>query len=79
LVAMEAISCGTPVVAFRSGAIPEVVEHETTGFIVDSQEQMVDAVKRIDDISPETCRERAKLRFDASRMIDEYIKLYESL
>jgi glycosyltransferase involved in cell wall biosynthesis len=79
LVAMEAISCGTPVVAFRSGALPEVVEHEVTGFIVDSQEEMTNAVKRIQDISPETCRERAKLRFDASRMVDDYIKLYDSL
>src|SRR5438874_3514356 len=79
LVAMEAISCGTPVVAFRSGALPEVIEDGVTGFIVDSQEEMAEAVRRIRNISPDTCRQQAKIRFDASRMIDDYIKLYESL
>lgn len=79
LVAMEALSSGTPVVAFRSGALPEIVEHGVTGFIVESQEEMEDAVKRIDDISPATCREHAQTRWSASRMADDYIKLYESL
>lgn len=78
LVAMEAISSGTPAVAFRSGALPEVVEHGLTGFIVDSADEMIKAVKRIGEISPETCRERAKSRFDVSRMVEDYIKLYES-
>ncbi len=79
LVAMEAISSGTPVVAFRSGALPEVVEHGITGFIVESQEQMADAVKRIDEISPAACREQANNRWSASRMVEDYITLYESL
>jgi glycosyltransferase involved in cell wall biosynthesis len=79
LVAMEAISSGTPVVAFRSGALPEVVSHEVTGFIVESQDQMRDAVAHVGDISPEVCRETAITRFDALRMVDDYIKLYASL
>lgn len=79
LVAMEAISCGTPVVAFRSGALPEIVEHGVTGFIVGAQNEMRDAVRRVGEISADTCRERAKSRFDASRMVEDYIKLYESL
>ncbi len=79
LVAMEALSSGTPVVAFRSGALPEVVEHGTTGFIVESKTEMEEAIQRVDDISPATCREQAKTRWNASRMIDDYIRLYESL
>ena len=78
LVAMEAIGSGTPVVAFRRGALPEVIESGVTGFLVDSQEEMANAVARAREISPEVCRERARARFDASRMVAEYLKLYES-
>ncbi len=79
LVAMEAAASGTPVIAYRSGALPEVVEHGVTGFIVDSQAEMAQAVQRLHEISPQACRERAKIRFNAGRMIDDYLKLYESL
>jgi glycosyltransferase involved in cell wall biosynthesis len=79
LVAMEAISSGTPVIAFRSGALPEVVEHGQTGFIVDCQDQMTDAVQHIHEISPETCRSTAKLRFDARRMVNDYLELYNRI
>jgi glycosyltransferase involved in cell wall biosynthesis len=79
LVAMEALSSGTPVIAFRSGALPEVVEHGETGFIVDCQDQMIEAVEHTAEISPETCRSRAKLRFEARRMVNDYLKLYRSV
>lgn len=79
LVAMEAITSGTPVIAFRSGALPEVVEHNETGFIVDSEDQMIDAVQHVGEISPETCRARAALRFDARRMVNDYKELYGTL
>ncbi|MGI8958813.1 MAG: glycosyltransferase family 4 protein [Bryobacteraceae bacterium] len=79
LVAMEAISSGTPVIAFRSGALPEVVEHGECGFIVDSQDQMVDAVQHTSEISSETCRATAKLRFDARRMANDYLELYSRI
>lgn len=79
LVAMEAISSGTPVVAFRSGALPEVVEDGLTGFIVESQEEMTQAVLRVSDISRQKCVEVARSRFDAARMVLDYLKLYESL
>ncbi len=78
LVAMEAISSGTPVIAFRSGALPEVVEDGETGFIVDTEDQMIEAVQHVAEISPESCRSRATLRFDARRMVDDYINLYRS-
>lgn len=79
LTAMEAISSGRPVIAFRSGALPEVVDDGVTGFIVDSQHEMAEAVKRVNEISDATCRERARTRFDAERMVDDYVRLYESL
>lgn len=79
LVAMEAISSGTPVIAFRSGALAEVVEDGRTGFIADSQDEMAEAIARIDDISAETCRSEASVRFDARRMVADYINLYRSL
>lgn len=78
LVAMEAMSSGTPVIAYRSGALPEVVEHGKTGFIVDSQIDMAQAVSKIDRISPKICRETAERRFDASHMARDYFKLYEA-
>jgi glycosyltransferase involved in cell wall biosynthesis len=79
LVAMEAISSGTPVVAFRTGALPEVIEHGVTGFVVDSQDEMTAAVERVGDISPAKCRDVALRRFNAARMVRDYLKLYESL
>jgi glycosyltransferase involved in cell wall biosynthesis len=79
LVAMEAISSGTPVVAFRSGALPEVIEHGETGFIVDCQDQMIEAVEHTDEISSETCRSAAKLRFDSRRMVNDYLELYDRI
>ena len=79
LVAMEAISSGAPVIAFRSGALPEVVDHGVTGFIVDSAEEMLAALERLGEISPEECREVACRRFDSARMVEDYLKLYASL
>jgi glycosyltransferase involved in cell wall biosynthesis len=76
LVAMEALASGTPVVAFRCGALPEIVEHGRTGFIVDSEQEMAEAVRRIDAISPDFCRATARERFDVHRMVDEYLELY---
>lgn len=79
LVAMEALASGTPVIAFRSGALPEIVEHDKTGFIVDSEDEMAAALGQIGRISPEVCRSTALERFEGSRMIDEYLRLYDRL
>ncbi len=76
LVAMEALASGAPVMAFRSGALPEIVDHGETGFIVDSAEEMAQAVSRLSRISRSLCRERALQRFDCGRMIDDYLALY---
>jgi len=76
LVAMEAMACGTPVVAFRRGAIPEVVRDDETGFVVDGFDEMVTAMDRVNEINPETCRAHVEARFSAERMAADYELLY---
>jgi len=79
LVAMEAIAAGTPVIAWRSGALPEIVADGRTGFIVSSVEEMADAIRRAALISPETCRREAQRRFDGRQMISRYLDLYRTM
>ncbi len=79
LVAMEAMACGTPVVAFRRGAFPEVVAEGETGFLVDTVEQMAAALAHVSEISPAACRQRVQQRFTASRMAREYEGLYRNI
>jgi len=77
LVAMEAMACGTPVVAFRRGAFPEIVADGETGFVVDALDEMAAALGEVERISPQACRERVGRRFSASRMANEYEALYK--
>ena len=77
LVVLEAAASGTPVVATRKGAIPELVIHGQTGFLVDGAEAMAEAVRRIDSISPSRCRAHASLNFSVEKMVDGYLKIYE--
>lgn len=79
LVAMEAAACGTPVIAFRNGALPEVVEDGRTGFLVDDVDGMAEAIRRVDRINPATCRETARRRFSTGRMAAAYIDRYRML
>lgn len=79
LVAMEALACGTPVIAYRSGALPEVVAHGATGFIVEGVEAMADAIGRVGLIDRARCRAEAERRFDVRRTAAEYLALYERL
>lgn len=79
LVAMEAAACGTPVVAMRTGALPEVVEHGRTGFLVDDAAGMAAAIGRAHEIDPETCRAVARARFTPERMTAAYIERYHAL
>lgn len=79
LVAMEAASCGTPVIAFKNGALPEVVEDGRTGFLVDDALGMAEAIGRVGEIDPETCRQVARERFTLERMTSAYIARYGEL
>ncbi|HEY3458774.1 MAG TPA: glycosyltransferase [Bryobacteraceae bacterium] len=79
LVAMEALAYGTPVIAFPSGALPEIVEHGRTGFLVNSVEEMARAIGRIGEIDPELCRKTACERFSAGRMTSQYLDLYKQI
>ncbi len=79
LVAMEAAASGTPVVAFRSGALPEVVEDGQTGFLVEDEDGMAQAVEQAYLISPQRCREHAESRFDFRTMVAGYVNLYERI
>jgi len=79
LVAMEAMACGTPVVSLRSGALPEVVLHGSTGFVVETPEEMVNALTALDGIKPRACRAWVEQEFSASRVGDEYCELYSKL
>jgi glycosyltransferase involved in cell wall biosynthesis len=79
LVAMEALSSGTPVVAFRRGALPEIVDHGETGFIVDSEEEMACAVGQVARLSRRRCRETALAGMDAKRMVNDYFSLYREI
>ena len=76
LAAMEAIASGTAVIAFPSGALPEIVEDGVTGFIAGNEEEMANSVARLVQIAPETCRATARQRFDFRRMTADYIALY---
>ena len=79
LVSMEALACGTPVIAFPSGALPEIIEHGRTGFLVNDAHEMAEAMHRVNRINPDDCRRAARARFTADRMILRYLTLYEKL
>ena len=75
----EAMCCGTPVIAFNRGAMPELIEHEKTGFLVQSTEEAIDAVHKIGSISRKACRDRALRLFSAERMTADYIEVYKKI
>jgi len=79
LVIIEAMACGTPVIAYRGGAVPEVMEEGHTGFIVEGLEDAVDAVRRVPELSRKRCREVFDHRFTAERMAHDYVQVYERL
>lgn len=79
LVAREAAACGTPVIAFRAGALPEAVQDGVTGWLVDDEVAMAGAIARAHSIAPEACRRLARERFSDRAMTAAYLELYASL
>jgi glycosyltransferase involved in cell wall biosynthesis len=79
LVMIEAMACGTPVIAYRRGSVPEIIDDGVTGFIVNGVREAVNAVKRLDSISRRRCREVFDRRFTTRRMVADYLKVYEQL
>jgi glycosyltransferase involved in cell wall biosynthesis len=79
LVMIESLACGTPVIARACGSVPEIMVPGRTGFVVDTLDELVDAVKRIDIIDPAACRRHVEERFTAERMADDYEVIYRRL
>jgi len=79
LVMIEAMACGTPVIAWHNGSVPEIVDEGITGFVVESIEEAVWAVEDVAGLSRLACRKRFEQRFDSSRMTSDYLEAYRGL
>ncbi|MBE0447550.1 MAG: glycosyltransferase family 4 protein [Actinobacteria bacterium] len=79
LVMIEAMACGTPVIAIRNGSVPEVVVHEKTGYICSSTEEMIEAINKVDQVNPVDCRHHIENNFSTDHMVDHYIRAYKKI
>ncbi len=79
LVMIEAMACATPVIAFRCGSVPEIIDHGVSGFIVDTEDQAVEAVSRLSELDRNGVRAAFDARFTADRMAADYVSLYRAL
>ena len=76
---IEALACGTPVVAMNRGAMPEIIQHGINGFLANTKEEFEEYALRVDEIDPATCRATVAKKFSAQQMADEYIERYEEI
>jgi glycosyltransferase involved in cell wall biosynthesis len=76
LVMVEALACGTPVIAFPEGSVPEVVRDGVTGFVVDDEHAMADAIGRVGELDPEDCRRDCEERFGVEAVVRGYEEVY---
>jgi len=77
LVVIQSLACGTPVIAYSAGGLPEQIRHAETGFVVSGIRGLADALQAVDDLDPEACRAAAEERFSATRMVRDYLALFE--
>ncbi|HKB54451.1 MAG TPA: glycosyltransferase, partial [Ramlibacter sp.] len=76
---IEAMACGTPVVAYANGSVPEIIDNGITGFTVGNQQQAIAAALAIDRIDRRRCRQMFEQRFDARVMASRYVEVYQEL
>jgi len=79
LVMIESLACGTPVIAYECGSVPEVLQHGVTGFIVHSQREAIEGARNIHRIDRRRCREVFEKRFTADKMANRYVQVYQAL
>ena len=78
LVMIESMACGTPVVATRHGAVPEVIEDGRSGIVVDHYREIAAALERADKLDPRECRRYVEERFAPERMVGDYLRAYRA-
>ena len=76
---IESMACGTPVIATRWGAVPEVIEHGRSGIVVDDYREMAGALAATDELEPLECRRWVEEHFSAARMVEDYVEAYEAV
>ena len=76
---VEAMACGTPVIATRRGSVPEIVRDGVNGFVVENVVEAVAAVGRLDEVARDRVRADAEARFSQKRMVDDYLRVYEQV
>ena len=76
---IEAMACGTPIIAYEAGSVPEVMEDSVTGFVVNEVDRAVEAVRRVGEMRREACRSVFEKRFTATRMANDYMAVYEQI
>jgi glycosyltransferase involved in cell wall biosynthesis len=79
LTMIEAMACGTPVIAFNRGSVPEILEDGVTGFIVDDEKEAITAVARLPTLSRQRIRSRFEARFTSRRLASDYLRIYEAI
>jgi len=79
LVFIESLACGTPVIAYRRGSLPEIIDHGVTGFLCETLEEMAQSVRHVSVLDRNRCRQAFEARFSTERMVQDYLRVYEKL